>query len=221
MLMMSSSAPRARLYVVVVVVGGNAFQRNHNNTATIPTTTTHLLLFLSWIVSWDRTATCILSPLDPSSPSSFVLVVVFQWNVFNLVYSRGSLQISRREFSLFCPQQKKKKKTKEQKEEHTTTKGPLSLSVCVCLCVSVLFYYSQSAVFSLSCSFLCRFRVKIWWDKFLCLGSQYNTLNKIQQMRVTPNEEAFFRRNSPLKQRQRYRAQTEVAKSSQIKSFWR
>ena len=220
MLMMSSSAPRARLYVVVVVVGGNAFQRNHNNTATIPTTTTHLLLFLSF-VSWDRTATCILSPLDPSSPSSFVLVVVFQWNVFNLVYSRGSLQILCREFSLFCPQQKKKKKTKEQKEEHTTTKGPLSLSVCVCLCVSVLFYYSQSAVFSLSCSFLCRFRVKIWWDKFLCLGSPYNTLNKIQQMRVTPNEEAFFRRNSPLKQRQRYRAQTEVAKSSQIKSFWR
>jgi len=191
--MMSASAPRARLYVVVVVVGGNAFQRNHNNTATIPTTTTHLLLLLSWIVSWDRTATCILSPLDPSSPSSFVLVVVFQWNVFNLVYSRGSLQISRREFSLFCPQQKKKKKTKEQKEEHTTTKGPLSLSVCVCLCVSVLFYYSQkSAVFSLSCSFLCRFRVKIWWDKFLCLGSQYNTLNKIQQNACNTKRRSIF-----------------------------
>ena len=148
MLMMSSSAPRARLYVVVVVVGGTAFQRNHNNTATIPTTTTHLLLFLSF-VSWDRTATCILSPLDPSSPSSFVLVVVFQWNVFNLVYSRGSLQILCREFSLFCPQQKKKKKTKEQKEEHTTTKGPLSLCLCVSVCFGSLLLLSERCFLSL------------------------------------------------------------------------
>ena len=83
--------------------------------------------------------------------------------LLTLFSSRGSLQILCREFSLFCP-----RPTKEEDKDHgllnkkntQQVRVPLSACVSVCFC-SLLLLSEQRCFLSLSCSFLCRFRVKI------------------------------------------------------------
>ena len=81
--------------------------------------------------------------------------------LLTLFSSRGSLQMSRREFSLFCPRLEQKKKTKTTSgclttEEHAQTTSTFcsSLSVCVCRpCVFVLFYDALTLTLFFAASF--------------------------------------------------------------------